>query len=809
MAAGLMMLGATAQATPIQAPLIGEIMELTLNNPNDPFSGGTMVVRGERIILPRNLLIDFPANRLALPDLFKQAPAGCTANESGLARLDACLHGNPGAIATVSANRTNGGNLIAGDVSLAKGTEFIVGQVTFIDFTNGFIRVNGTAGSATEGMMVRFNDPPAHHTLQQGPGCGSGGNCSADKRFNADPDNYTIVFINGYPACIPSTLSGGARTRGAAADGTGDPFCPSTNRGSLTVADSTRFAPIQVGDPITLTGNREIINGTEFLSAWQAVVQTPLLTRNDPTQPDYVYLNNSRWMAPGFPENKVTMDMEGAGTLSPPDADIFSLHHEPVFNKAQEVPLGSTVNTPRVWLANGVGWVFHYQVDFRARATTDARKEPCLSLVNAGLGCPASGVPGQFAVLSPLARELVIRSRHKAATLAAGVGSFNISGNPANFGEYLSPVPTIYPDLNGANLALASQAIIFEGVPWVADRRLSPGGCLDNKCESTPQPLDPFPFSGLDPRSQVPLPDATRPLAFFPFGAGNQIAFPQVDPPFQALPPPAGVGLPPPPPALAAVSPAGGAQATSEAVTITGSNFLPGATCSFGAGIIAACNVVSSTTANAVLLIDAHAAVGAHDVIVTNPDLQLATLTGGFTVAAPPQAPAPVLTSLSLVSGTQGSSSSLTLSGANFVAGARCDFGVGITASCTINSPISATAVVLIDAAAAVGARTVTLTNPDGQSAALAGGFTVTALPVVPTAVFTASPGQILKGASSTLTFNTTGATAVTIDPLGSFPPNGTVLVSPLTTTTYTLTATGPGGSTTASTTVTVTLPPG
>ena len=72
-------------------PVIGEIERLTLNTPGDVWSGGTIVVGGQSIIIPRNLLIDFPANRLTLQQTFAQAPAACVANgESGLAKLDKC-----------------------------------------------------------------------------------------------------------------------------------------------------------------------------------------------------------------------------------------------------------------------------------------------------------------------------------------------------------------------------------------------------------------------------------------------------------------------------------------------------------------------------------------------------------------------------------------------------------------------------------------------------------------------------------------------------------------------------------------------
>src|SRR5215211_7443195 len=53
----------TAQAqTATSAPITGEIERLTLANPNDVWSGGSIVVGRQNIIIPRNLLMDFPAN---------------------------------------------------------------------------------------------------------------------------------------------------------------------------------------------------------------------------------------------------------------------------------------------------------------------------------------------------------------------------------------------------------------------------------------------------------------------------------------------------------------------------------------------------------------------------------------------------------------------------------------------------------------------------------------------------------------------------------------------------------------------------
>ena len=185
----------------------GEIERIVLDEPGDVYAGGQMVVGGQNVIIPRNLLFDLPANRLTLQQLFAQAPAECVANhETGLAKTDACNHTGAGGFATLSANRVATGDVIVGDGFIEKGVESVQGNVTYIDYTGGWFKVNGRTGDPTTGVMVRLNDPGSRHTVQSGPGCSAGSpNCSADPRFTLDPDNYTNAFTSGYPLCIPST----------------------------------------------------------------------------------------------------------------------------------------------------------------------------------------------------------------------------------------------------------------------------------------------------------------------------------------------------------------------------------------------------------------------------------------------------------------------------------------------------------------------------------------------------------------------------------------------------------------------------
>lgn len=108
--------------------------------------------------------------------------------------------------------------------------------------------------------------------------------------------------------------------------------------------------------------------------------------------------------------------------------------------------------------------------------------------------------------------------------------------------------------------------------------------------------------------------------------------------------------------------------------------------------------------------------------------------TATVTVTAPP----PAITTLNPAAGTQGQENlSVLITGTGFVTGATVSFGAGITVdSISISQGISilsdhqVTAVIDIAPGAATGVRTVTVTNPDGQSGSKVNGFTVN--PIAP-----------------------------------------------------------------------------
>lgn len=77
--------------------------------------------------------------------------------------------------------------------------------------------------------------------------------------------------------------------------------------------------------------------------------------------------------------------------------------------------------------------------------------------------------------------------------------------------------------------------------------------------------------------------------------------------------------------------------------------------------------------------------------------------------------------------------------------------------------------------------------------------------PAEPTASLSANPTNIQAGQSTTLSWQTSNATDVRIDPIGPVDPSGSRQVTPADSTNYHLTAKGPGGTADATARVTVT----
>ena len=202
-------------------------------------------------------------------------------------------------------------------------------------------------------------------------------------------------------------------------------------------------------------------------------------------------------------------------------------------------------------------------------------------------------------------------------------------------------------------------------------------------------------------------------------------------------------------PILDSVSPFSGAPGTALTVTINGQRFRAGATVSFGEGI-AVNNVtyVNSETLRAAISIDPLATPGARTVTVTNADGTTGSLTNGFlvsTLGGGGGGPVAV-TSVAPTDANRGQTLNVTINGAGFVAGAQASFGAGVAVnSTTFVSATQVQANITVSAAAAAGARDVTVVNPDATSGTLAGGFNIIAPPIVSAITPTnGNPGDII-----------------------------------------------------------------
>jgi photosystem II stability/assembly factor-like uncharacterized protein len=208
-----------------------------------------------------------------------------------------------------------------------------------------------------------------------------------------------------------------------------------------------------------------------------------------------------------------------------------------------------------------------------------------------------------------------------------------------------------------------------------------------------------------------------------------------------------------PAPQIVTVSPALGTVGTVDlTVDVTGTGFQAGASVTFGTGV--GVNAVQLLTANllrATLAISSGATPGPRNVVVTNLDGQSATLAGGFAV----RALAPVLTSCNPSWGGRGATATVQVAGNNFQSGATASFGVGVAVGSTIFVSASRLdATVTADPAAALGPRTVTVTNPDTQSSSLPGAFEVR---VAPPVVVSVNPNAMGQGEAGTVVVKGSG----------------------------------------------------
>ena len=169
-------------------------------------------------------------------------------------------------------------------------------------------------------------------------------------------------------------------------------------------------------------------------------------------------------------------------------------------------------------------------------------------------------------------------------------------------------------------------------------------------------------------------------------------------------------------PTISPVSPNNGRLSGGNTITITGSQFVNGATIKID-NIAAETTFISAAELRAIT--PAGSSTGAKDVLVTNPDSGFVSLPGGFTYN-----PVPTITGVSPASGPQGTV--VTINGSNFGAGAGVSATIGGTAATAVTW-LSATQIrVTAPADTVSGAKAVTVTTSDTGYGELAAGYTYT-----------------------------------------------------------------------------------
>ncbi len=170
-----------------------------------------------------------------------------------------------------------------------------------------------------------------------------------------------------------------------------------------------------------------------------------------------------------------------------------------------------------------------------------------------------------------------------------------------------------------------------------------------------------------------------------------------------------------PAPTVTTIAATNGPAAGGTNVTISGTNFVAGASVTIGGAALSSATVVSSTTITGST--PAHAA-GVGSVIVSNPDGQSASLINAFTWAANA---APTATGITPSSGGVAGGEFLQIAGTGFLPGATVMIGGAYAYNLNVPSSTSITAYA---PAHAVGVATVLVMNPDGQTVSVSGDYT-------------------------------------------------------------------------------------
>jgi hypothetical protein len=335
-----------AYAAVEQFSIIGPLQSLKVDPGADPLRGGKMRVNGIEIVLPKNMLIQFPTMFLPLSQVLSMNPNG--PSESGLAIEDTT---KPIAAFEVSVTgNIVDGVYIAGLVGIAQNSLFNgAGTIKRID-PDGTLIVGGAGlpvGPAD--TRVKLIDPVGRFgKATTDP--------TVDKRFAVDDGNPSVIAETGYPMCIPRSaadalcplsnrpLSGSTPLRlfvmgpnalpPSPADGIPIPACPACS--------AQRQTPLRVGDPIDFVGVLQKDATGTYVGAFAILDHIGIYTAPG-TKPAYVMIEGSlvgamgprtpRPGAPGFFLPQETQDrfkIEGMTTDPSRSVVIYAIDVNPV-----------------------------------------------------------------------------------------------------------------------------------------------------------------------------------------------------------------------------------------------------------------------------------------------------------------------------------------------------------------------------------------------------------------------------------------------------------------------------------------------
>lgn len=166
-------------------------------------------------------------------------------------------------------------------------------------------------------------------------------------------------------------------------------------------------------------------------------------------------------------------------------------------------------------------------------------------------------------------------------------------------------------------------------------------------------------------------------------------------------------------PTITGVAPSTGSPSGGTAITITGTDFVTGATVTVGG---AACTSVVVVSATSITCTTPAGTEGSADVVVTNADTGTDTEVGGFTYAIS----TPTITDVSPAAGATFGGTPITITGTDFYPNAAVTVGGN---ACTPVVVVSPTSITCTTPAGALGAADVVVTNTDTGSATDEGGF--------------------------------------------------------------------------------------